>query len=257
MRRRRREANSNDTSQEWLLTYADMVTLVLTFFVLLYSFSVLDVVKFKQFITSFQGSGILDWGPVPMEQPQPESSSQQQPSEQAPSSSQSQMMQQISETNPLLEVFYTVQTFLQESGLEQMVEVRYEDRGIALDIKERVLFDSGKADLKPEARKLLDSLAGLLDKLPYQISVEGHTDNRPINTPEFPTNWELSTRRSVRVVRYFTETLGLDPKKFAATGYSEFQPVAPNDTPEKQALNRRVVIMIIARDPYGNEVLQK
>lgn len=254
MRRRRREKNNHDGSQDWLVTYSDMVTLVLTFFILLYSFSVIDVIKFKQFITSFQGSGILNWGASPLEEMQPESTHQ--PTEDSPSSSR-ELIQEINQENPLIEVFYTVQTYLQESGMEQLVEVRYEDRGIALDIKERVLFDSGKADLKPEARRLLESLAGLLVKLPYQISVEGHTDNRPISTPEFPTNWELSTRRAVRVVRFFTEVLGLDPKKFAAAGYGEFQPVAPNDTPANQALNRRVVIMIIARDPYGNEVLQK
>jgi chemotaxis protein MotB len=244
---------------EWIVTYSDLVTLLLTFFILLYSFSVIDIVKFRAFITSFQGSGVLDWSSSPLQERSPQDTHQ--PTEVTATPSQQEIpvldqISQVNQVNPLLEVYHTVQAFLQESGLEDLVGVRYEDRGIALDIRDRVLFDTGKADLRPEARQLLDKLSELLKKLPFQISVEGHTDNRPINTLEFPSNWELSAERAVRVVRYLVEQKGLDPRQFAAVGYGEHKPVAPNTSLENMALNRRVVIMIIARDPFTDPLSQ-
>ncbi|MEW6661731.1 MAG: OmpA family protein [Bacillota bacterium] len=255
MRKRRRSGKEMGVL-DWMTTYSDMVTLLLTFFILLYSFSVLDVVKFKAFVTSFQGSGVLNWSTSPLEETDPRDSQQPNEVSATPSQQDSLSLDHVNEINPLLEAYFTVQAFLQESGLENLVEVRYEDRGIALDIKERVLFDSGKADLRPEAKRLLDTLSVLLAKLPYQISVEGHTDNRRINTQEFPSNWELSVGRAVKVVRYLVEQQGLDPRKFAAVGYGEYQPVVPNTSLDNMALNRRVVIMIIARNPFENPLSQ-
>jgi len=252
--RRRRQQERGGGVDEWIVTYSDLVTLLLTFFILLYSFSVIDIVKFRAFITSFQGSGVLDWSSSPLQERSPQDT--QQPTEvtATPSEQEIPELEQVNQVNPLVEVYLAVQDFLQESGLDNLVEVRYEDRGIALDIKDRVLFDSGKADLRPEARQLLNKLSELLKRLPYQISVEGHTDNRPINTQEFPSNWELSAARAVRVVRYLVEHQGLDPRHFAAVGYGEHKPVVPNDSLENMALNRRVVIMIIARNPFADEL---
>jgi len=239
MRRRRirKEIGSND----WLLTYSDLMTLVLVFFVLLYSFSQIDVIKFRQFITSFQGQGILNTGTAPLEEVQPENTSK------------SQLEEQIAEEinaqrESLKEIYEMTVQYLEKHGLSDQVEVRYRQRGIALDIKERILFDSGKAILKPEARELLDRLSGLFAKLPNQVSVEGHTDNRPIHTIQYPTNWELSVDRAVKVVRYLTEERGLDPHKFVAVGFGEYQPVLPNTSPENQAQNRRVVLVITTQN---------
>ncbi|MBC7347738.1 MAG: OmpA family protein, partial [Clostridia bacterium] len=177
-------------SNEWLLTYSDFITLVLTFFVLLYSFSNLDVQKFRVFLASFQGVGILNQGPAPLEPEEAQQETQQLPLYQ-PNPSLLEAARQWQQA--VEQIYKTVQAYLEEYGLEDKVDLRYTDRGVALDIKERILFDTGKADLKPEARALLDRLAQLFAKLPYQIAVEGHTDSRPIHTVEFPTNWELST----------------------------------------------------------------
>jgi len=148
----------------------------------------------------------------------------------------------------LKEIYNMTVSYLREHGLSDQVEVGYRQRGIALEIKERILFDSGKAVLKPEARQLLDRLSGLFKKLPNQISVEGHTDNRPIQTAQYPTNWELSVDRAAKVVRYLTEERGLDPRKFVAVGFGEYQPVLPNTSPENQAQNRRVVLVITTQN---------
>jgi len=244
LRRKKSEAEESGPG-EWLLTYSDFITLVLTFFVLLYSFSNLDVQKFRTFVASFQGVGILNQGPAPMQAKEVREESSQVPMFQ-PNPSYLEAARQLQQT--LEEIYTTVQSYLREYGLEDKVELRYTDRGVALDIKEKILFDTGKADLKPEARVLLDRLAGLFGRLPYQIQVEGHTDTRPIHTVEFPTNWELSTARSARVVRYFTEVHGLDPRKFAAVGYGEFRPLVPNDSEEHMALNRRVVMVILVAE---------
>ncbi|MGB9885492.1 MAG: flagellar motor protein MotB [Moorellales bacterium] len=243
--RRRRQEEENAGPGEWILTYSDFITLVLTFFILLYSFSNLDVQKFRVFIASFQGVGIMNQGPQPLENQRIQIEQEQIPMFQ-PNPSILEAAQR--EQQKVQEIFAQVKAYLEQNGLEDKVELRYTDRGVALDVKERILFDTGKADLKPEARTVLDRLAGLFGRLPYQIQVEGHTDIRPIHTVEFPTNWELSTARSARVVRYFTEVHGLDPRKFAAVGYGEFRPLVPNDSEENMALNRRVVMVILVAE---------
>ncbi|MBO8167982.1 MAG: OmpA family protein [Thermoanaerobacteraceae bacterium] len=225
----------------WMVTYSDLVTLLLVFFVLLYSFSVLDVQKFKAFLISFQGVGILEKGSSILENIEANRDQMEELSE---------GMDEISENARLLEVYTVIKAFLKNNGLEDDISVRYEERGVVLTIKEKILFDSGKADLKPHAKKILAQLGNLFKQLPNQISVEGHTDNRPINTIEFPSNWELSAARSARVVRYLTREHNLDPRRFVAVGFGEYYPVASNDTPEGRARNRRVVIVINSKNIY-------
>lgn len=222
----------------WMTTYSDLMTQLVVFFVLLFSFSVLNQQKFQQFIASYQGMGILDGGVSPIVETEPA------PLDYPQNIDTPEAAAALARAREMMETYQTVKNFLAASGLESMVEVRYEEQGIALDIKERILFDSGKADLKPEAARLLDKLAELLVRIPNEVRVEGHTDNRPIHTLQFPTNWELSAARAARVVRYFIEEHHLKPERFVAVGYGEYRPLYPNDTPEHMAENRRVVLLI-------------
>ncbi|QGP92848.1 Motility protein B [Neomoorella glycerini] len=222
----------------WMITYSDLMTQLVVFFVLLFSFSVLNQQKFQQFIASYQGMGILDGGVSPIVETEPA------PADYPENLETPEAAAALARAREMMETYQTVKNFLTANGLESMVEVRYEERGIALDIKERILFDSGRADLKPEAIKLLDKLSGLLSQIPNEVRVEGYTDNRPIHTLQFPTNWELSTARAARVVRYFIEEHHLKPERFVAIGYGEYRPLYPNDTPEHMAENRRVVLLI-------------
>ncbi|MDN5346755.1 MAG: chemotaxis protein MotB [Clostridia bacterium] len=243
--RERKKRREEDGAPTWMTTYSDLMTLLLVFFVLLFSFSQIDIQKFRRFILSYQGRGILDRGTAPLAEPEP--LPRQFPEGVNVESGSGQADQ-------LLETYTQVREFLKANNMEDQVEVTYQRGGVALDIKERILFDSGKADLKPEAKNLLDKLAGLLRSLPNDIRVEGHTDSRPIHTVEFPTNWELSAARAARVVRYFTEEHGLDPRRFMAVGYGEFHPLVPNTSPENMALNRRVILLITAGStPAGGE----
>lgn len=220
---------------EWLFTYSDLVTLLLVFFVLLYAFSKVDIEKFQGFVASFQSQGILINGSgVLDDQSLPEGDEGQ----------VEDISEGSGESSPAEQMFEMTVQFLQEEGLQDLVEVSYQEAGIALEIREAILFDSGNAILKPGARELLHRLSGLFSELPNEIAVEGHTDNRRISTLRYPSNWELSVDRAAKVVRYLTEEEGLDARNFFAAGYGEHRPVVPNSSPENQARNRRVVMVI-------------
>ncbi|KUO52531.1 MAG: hypothetical protein APF76_05730 [Desulfitibacter sp. BRH_c19] len=266
MSRMPKRKRQEEGAPSWMVTYSDLVTLVLVFFVLLYSFSIIDVIKFEQFVASFQGSGILHLGSEPLEAPpEPETDDSilqdktiQDINEKDNENENLDLgeFQDVIEENPLVEVYYIVVNYIDEHELQEIVEVRFEKRGIALEIKDRILFDSGRADLKSNAKEVLTTLAPLLKELPYMTSVEGHTDDRPINTQKFPSNWELSVARALSVVRYFVDGLEMEPERFAVVGLGEFHPIVANDSPENMLLNRRVIIVINAEDPFKSEVLE-
>ncbi|SMB82399.1 chemotaxis protein MotB [Desulfonispora thiosulfatigenes DSM 11270] len=234
-------------SPAWMTTFSDLTTLLLVFFVLMYSFSVIDVQKFKRFVASFQGVGILDSGAEPLDKDRDHDYD-------VPSNSEN-TLDDMSKLQPLDNLYQSVQKYIQENNLESEISVRFMDKGVYLEIKDKIFFESGKADIKPESRKLLSDLSGLFKDIPNMISVEGHTDIRPIRSSVFPSNWELSTARAVSVVRYLSEQTGLNPARFNAAGYGEYQPVVPNDSPQNMAKNRRVVIVINTANTYsGKEV---
>ncbi|WP_227767231.1 flagellar motor protein MotB [Zhaonella formicivorans] len=248
----RRRSQQQGGAPEWMTTFSDLMTLLLTFFVLLYSFSSIDANKFKAFLASFQGAGILSWGDAPLEEISPPTTNE--PSNKLKAGTSESLPTSAVEGSPM-EVYAMVKNFIEEMGLEGEVQARIDENGVALYIKDRILFDSGKADLKKEAKFILDPIAKLLSTVNEEIWVEGHTDNRPINTREFPTNWELSTARSSRVIRYFVEHKNLNPKKFVAVGYGEYRPLVPNTSPDNMQQNRRVVITIRTKYSAQGEVL--
>ncbi len=230
----RRRSQGGVAAASWLTTYSDLVTLLLCFFVLLYSFSAIDVVKFRRFIASFQGAGVLDGGTTPdtaIVMPE-ENPTEVATEELGPFwADQGQMLAHVEE-------------YLEAQGIAAEVRAFREERGVMMELQDRVLFDSGQATLRPDGLVLLAKLMPLFAAMPNEITVEGHTDNVPINTPEFPSNWELSTGRSARVVRYFVEIHGLTPERFSAVGYGEFRPIDSNATAEGRSRNRRVVFVI-------------
>jgi chemotaxis protein MotB len=234
MRRRQKEESSNVGG--WLTTYADMVTLLLCFFVLLFAFSSVDEAKFSSIISAFQnylgvltqGQSVLDSpGPLPYEY--------------------SDMGQR-----QLYELWEQMSEYIEEQGIEG-VELQLEERGLIVRFAEQVFFDLGQAVLKPEALQILSSIAAQLKELPNPLRVEGHTDDWPIRTSTFPSNWELSMYRATNVVRYLIEEEGFDPHKLSVAGYSEYRPIRPNDTAQNRALNRRVDIVILNIDMWSFE----
>ena len=127
---------------------------------------------------------------------------------------------------------------------EPGINVRYSNQGAHITFEDYLLFNFGKADINPGGLAFLDKLAALLQKVPYPVRVEGHTDNVPIHTARYPSNWELSIARAVSVVKYFAEIGTINPQRLSAVGYGETRPLAPNDLPANRTRNRRVEIVL-------------
>lgn len=221
----------------WMTSYGDMVTQILIFFVMLFTFSSIDAARFRELAISLQsafkgGTGILPGGQsISVETLGPERANLAQ----------------------LTEAMHQVLNIVESSGLKGAVEASVNERGLVISIKDSTFFDLGKADLKPRSREILSKIGIALKDLPNQIRIEGHTDNLPINTPQFPSNWELSTARATTVLRYLVENVGLSPQKLSAVGYGEFRPRYPNDTEEHRAKNRRVDIVVLLEEASKGE----
>ncbi|ACB84986.1 flagellar motor protein MotB [Natranaerobius thermophilus] len=238
--RQRRSGKGNDNNKggsNWLQTYGDMITLLLAFFVLLYSISTVDAEKFERMLVSLHESfsGVLPEhrAQIPREDPNitlPEPSERQVPSE------EEQMMEDI---------YDQLEDYIEDADLAEVVMLETEERGIVIRFQDKILFDSGRAELRSESLEILGDIAEILEEIPNEIKVEGFTDDVPIDTPEFPSNWELSAARATTVLRYLSEEGGLDPGRLQATGYGEYRPMVPNDSPENRQLNRRVDITVL------------
>ncbi|MCL6450691.1 MAG: OmpA family protein [Acetobacteraceae bacterium] len=233
--RRREGYGPRGSSPPWMLTYGDMVTLLLTLFVMLYAFSQVDLQKFEMVLVSLQGAfGVLRGGGGGVELG-PVTEPEEVPGEQ-PFQVDWQQLRAASES--LAEA-------VARAGLSGQVQLQMEERGLVVRFADAVLFDLGRAELKPAARAILDEVARVVRPLPNPIRVEGHTDDLPISTVRFPSNWELSTARATTVVRYFIEHHGFPPGRLSAAGYGEHKPVAPNTSDENRRKNRRVDVVIL------------
>ncbi len=215
----------------WMTTYSDMVTLLLTFFVLLISYSTIDRVKFEAAIKSLQDAlGVM-------------------PSNQSVLMSAPNIIppEQWQRRQEVYEEMMKLQELAEELNLQDQIQIEVTDVGMLIRMGDQVLFDLGKADIKLEARPILDIIARTIRYEAGEVLVSGHTDNLPIRTAQFPSNWELSTARALNVVKYFIEFSNVPPNILAATGYSEYRPVAPNDSPENRQKNRRVEFLVTWR----------
>jgi len=137
---------------------------------------------------------------------------------------------------------------------QKQVQFVVDERGLTVRFLNSVLFDLGSATLRPEALGMLDAVGMALKNTTHYIRVEGHADNLPINTVQFPSNWELSASRSIAVTRYLIGKHGADPRRLASLGYGEFRPLYPNDSDENRARNRRVDIVVLRTERAGGEI---
>ncbi len=226
----------------WLLTYADMITLLMAFFIMMYSMSVLNVSKFQQAAASLRSQ----FG--------------QKRSETAGGASQRTERPKAGPAGePTLEQdLQTVQDeldrYIQQNDLEDLIRTSSQARGLVITlVSDNLLFPVGEATLRAPALSILDRIAGLLRAVPNPVAIEGHTCNLPIRTAQYPSNWELSAARACTVARYLVEQWHMDSVRLAATGYADSRPVSPNDTEEGRARNRRVEIVLLATSQPGAE----
>ncbi|MBN2897927.1 MAG: flagellar motor protein MotB [Clostridia bacterium] len=235
---------------EWMATYGDLVTLLMCFFVLLFAFSEIDAQKFEAVMESFQGSaGILSGGTtISQENLIFEATPEVTTSETSPVTEDIQQLKEQIEA--YLEDNKEKNQNQSQDNIEQDIIVEIDTRGLIIRFPDKALFDSGKADLKRESMDTLDFLGGLLNSDEFNmmaIRVEGHTDNVPINTFRFPSNWELSTTRATNVLKYFINEAKMNPQRLAASGYGEYYPIEDNATREGRSKNRRVDIVILSK----------
>lgn len=221
--------------RQWMTTFNDMVTLLMVFFVLLFSMGNIDVLRFKHFQNALQSAiGVLHEGqhaPVGIVS---ETSS--------PSESASDALSQNSVENN------TVARFQDTIGLE----AEYTPKGIHLTLDDRLLFSSGSARLTDRGKAMLDRVAQVIKPLQRRVRIEGHTDNRPISNNIYSNNWELSTARAVSVVKYMIHQQGMGPHLFSAAGYGDSRPRVVNDTEINMSKNRRVEIILGQIDASNN-----
>lgn len=236
MARKKREEEPMDTDG-WLATYADLVTLLLCFFVLLFAFSEIDVQKFSQFMNSFQGStGVLDSGV---------------------SIDPDAMLTENDDTDETAKelegIAKDIQEYLESQGYSEKVIIEYNNKYVKLSFLDGILFGSGEAIVKNDAVDVLDTVGvKLLEYKNNKIKIEGHTDTVPMNSAKYPNNWYLSAARSINVAEYYINKKGIDPQRLSAEGFGEYVPVATNDTPEGRRKNRRIEIKILNSASSGD-----
>lgn len=250
MARKKRSADSGGGGAGWMNTYADMVTLLLCFFVLLFAFSSLDAKKFDMLSQSLRNA-IMPGGMNPPDVPRgvpavvpadPGDVQREIDSDQAEQSRQVLAMLTVSNE----EIKEQVDKAIKEMGMGAEIETWVDERGVAVSISEQLLFAEGSAVIHSEAKRILYKLGSILERLPNMLSIEGHTDpERPINSI-YRDNWGLSSARAAAVTSYLNDTIGVKESRLRAVGFGSWSAKVPNDSPANMRLNRRVDIIIMA-----------
>ncbi|NLN77794.1 MAG: flagellar motor protein MotB [Armatimonadetes bacterium] len=238
MRKKKADAG-HENHERWLLTYADMITLLMAFFIMMYSMSVLNLSKFQEAAISIrsgfggtmsgQGKSIMNSSGSFSAKPSPIGGEG--------------TVSTMKIMGPLIEYIK------KDPQLKRNAGVTIDDRGVVISIlSDNMLFEPGRADIRADTRPLLNKIAELLYKIENNVRVEGHTCNLPPKAGgRYPTNWELSTARATNVLRYLVEDKGLNAELFSAAGYAGTHPAAPNDIEQNRRKNRRVDIVIVGK----------
>ncbi len=248
--RRKIEPPAEEGAPAWMNTYGDMITLLFTFFVLLFSFSTVDAQKWRAVAASFAGTPSVSTQAVSSGFNTSFTVVEQRNAPAATQNNEGAAKTQFDE------LYEKIKKHIVDNKLENELYIEKTDEVILLRIKESALFDSGRADIKPESIALLKEVSEIFNQYPNYISmvrIEGHTDNVPIATAQFKDNWDLSTYRAVNVLRFFLAHTKIDSAKFSAVGYGEFHPVASNNTPEGKAKNRRVDFVVQGINAAGGK----
>ncbi|QJD85936.1 flagellar motor protein MotB [Cohnella herbarum] len=251
MSRKRHEPHEEHADESWLLPYSDLMTLLLALFIVLYAASAANTSKFEEMSRAFKtafssGLGILDNGAITQDDQHKRDTNQDLPraNDGRKDKSREELKQQ--EQQNLEQLQKDFNKYIQKNGLSSQLETQLNQSQLLITIRDNALFPSGSANVKAESQKLASAIGQMLQQYPdYEILVTGHTDNQPINTNEFPSNWELSSKRAINFMKILLENSAFDPKRFSAIGYGEFRPLESNDTDKGRATNRRVEVSIL------------
>ncbi|MFB6364674.1 flagellar motor protein MotB [Paenibacillus elgii] len=255
MARKNKKQEAPENHERWMVTYADLITLLLIFFVIMYAMSKVDVQKYEVLSQALKFEFMKADTIMPMGMGVSGSAN---PAKGGDDSNKTeQQLKEMKEREEwekkerqLEDLLQKVQVYVEENNLQSQVSAANTPRGVAVTLNDLFLFDLGKADLKEPAVPVLSKLASLFPTLDATVSIEGHTDDLPLATGSFyKDNWGLSQARSLSVLRYFLYETQLDPKKFVSTAYADTMPVAENNSAENRAKNRRVEIIVLREKP--------
>ena len=227
----------------WMATFADMMTLLLCFFILLLSFATMDVVKFREALGSVQEALGVQF----------EHDGQFEAIASSPLQlDEFEATEGLREDRALLDELNVV---ISEEGLDDEIGAEIDGRGVIVRINGQVLYQQGDSSLKPASDAILARIAALVRGTRHRVMIEGHTDDIPIQTARYPSNWELSTARAIAAMRFLVDH-NVDAERVGVAGYADQRPVAPNDGPENRATNRRVEFVFIRETPLEEEAQQ-
>jgi chemotaxis protein MotB len=237
--RRKKNHEEQENAERWLLTYADLITLLLAFFIMMYVFSKNDAHKYDEVASHLKtifsgGTGLAGKGSVTASSPINMASR---------GASSGEIKRQLEGE--------FMDANRDKPGGEN-ISVLSDERGVVIRVLDKTFFDEGKAELKEGAKGAFDKIVPIIKNVDNHIRIEGHTDNVPINTFEFRSNWELSARRATEVVRYLIEKCGLPPERISATGYAQYRPIVQNNSPKNRSLNRRIEIIVVKSNEKQN-----
>ncbi len=224
----------------WMATFADMMSLLVCFFVLLLSFANMDIVKFKKAMGSMKdalGVEQIHVGEFYVRSTSPIELSDKQST---PFINVTDIPKQLNSPSMDQRMMAEIQQMISSQGASKLVEAEASERGVIVRMKGKMLYSAGSDELFPEAFIFLDEIARIAKGFPYALSVEGHTDDSAVGSGPYPSNWHLSSARAIAALRYLVDAGGIEPRRLSASGYGHTRPLVPNDSPENRAKNRRV-----------------
>jgi chemotaxis protein MotB len=251
-RKRNNHHEEEHPDESWLLPYSDLMTLLLALFIVLYAASSANISKFDELSRAFKtafssGLGVLDNSTILETNSAAKRTTENQTRKSSNGKTARENLQQQEQQN--LELLKKqLDQYIKTNGLSSQLNTLLNQSELLITIRDNALFTSGSAKLKPDSEKLGAAIGHMLQSYPdYEILVTGHTDNEPINTAEFPSNWELSSKRAINFMKVLLANPAFDPRRFSATGYGEFRPLESNDTDAGRAKNRRVEVSILRK----------
>lgn len=263
--RTRREEHEEHANETWLLPYADLLTLLLALFIVLYSMSAVDAKKFEEMSDAFNsiftsGSGVLDYeSPTPTQEDSLSkitTKNNDDLTSKKDTLKEQQALLRKQEQIDLEKLKNQIDQYIQNSGLTSQLETKLNQSQLMITISDSALFPSGKATVKPESKQLAAAISNMLQNFPdYDIVVSGHTDNVPIYNTDYESNWDLSSDRALQFMKILLLNSNLDPKKFTPVGYGEYHPIVDNNNNVNRAKNRRVEVSLIRKYQDFDKVL--
>lgn len=239
-----------ENSERWLLTYSDLITLLMIFFVVMYAMSNVDSQKYSQLSNSL--SGTFSGSPYVIGDGGTGNSTPNTDGELIPSENDTSEVKSKTE-----QIKKEIEMYLETNNLKNEVNMKIEPRGLVISLKENAFFESGKADVLPAYEQNILEISKILEQLGNDILVEGHTDNLPIHNSIFESNWELAAMRAINVIDCLVSKGHLNPTKLSAISYGEYRPIASNDTADGRAQNRRIDIVLLSSDFYKENTPKK